>query len=136
LRKDMNDLLDIQKDKDIVRKTPPSNEELEDYVEETGPGPDISPMRLSFDVTARHPWNADLADQFVMEFMKHRKIDSAEEPLVYELFTARFISLKRRYREWELMRGEDTMQRAQRVKNMHLEERRLRRKDTRRNNVS
>ena len=93
-------------------------------------------MRFSFDVTAKHPWNADLAEQFVGEFMKHRRINNAEESLVYELFTTRFDTLKRRYREWQLMRGEDNVQRAQRVKEMHKEERRMRRRDTRRNNVS
>ena len=132
----MNNLLDIQKDKDIVRKMPPSIEEVEAFAEETGPGPELVTMRLSFDVPARHAWNADLAEQFVGEFMKHRKIESDEETLVYELFTARFNSLKQRYNEWQLKMGEDTVQHAQRVKEMHKEERRMRRRDTRRNNVS
>jgi hypothetical protein len=132
----MNALLHIQRDKDIVLKTPPSNEEVEAFAEERGPGPELDPMRFSFDVTAKHAWNIDLAEQFVGRWMIHQKIDSAEEPLVYELFTARFLSLKRRYREWKLQNGEDTVQRAQRVKEMHTEERRMRRRDTRRNNVS
>jgi len=132
----MNILLDIQKDKDIVRKRPPSITEVEAFAEEEGPGPELAPMRLCFDVQAKHPWNTDLAEQFVGEFMKHRKINGDEEPLVYELFTARFNSLKRRYREWQLKGDEDTVQRTQRVKEMHTEERRLRRRDTRRNNVS
>jgi hypothetical protein len=132
----MNVLLEIQKDKDIVWKTSPSNQEIEDFAEGKGRGPKLSPMRFSFRVTARHPWNADLAEQFVTEFMKHRKINSDEEPLLYELFTERFTSLRRRYREWQLKRGEDNVQRAQRVKEMHDEERRMRRRDTRRNNVS
>jgi hypothetical protein len=132
----MNTLLEIQKDKDIVRKTPPSIEEVEAFAEEVGPGSGLAPMRLSFDVPAKHAWNADLAEQFVGEFMKNRKVESDEEPLVYELFAARFTSLKRRYNEWQLKRGEDTVQRAQRVKEMHKEERRMRRRDTRRNNVS
>ena len=132
----MNALLEIQKDKDIVWKTPPSNQEIEDFAEGKGLGPKLSPMRFSFRVTAKHPWNADLAEQFVTRFMEQRGIKSAEEQLVYELFTERFTCLRRRYREWQLKRGEDTVQRAQRVKEMHNEERRLRRRDTRRNNVS
>jgi hypothetical protein len=132
----MNILLNIQKDKDIVRKTPPSIREVEAFAEEKGPGPKLAPMRLCFDVPAKHVWNTDLAEQFVGEFMKHRNIDSNEEPLVYELFAARFTSLKRRYGEWQLKRGEDSVQRAERVKEMQTEERKLRRRDTRRNNVS
>ena len=132
----MNSALEIGNDKDIVLKTPPSKEEVEDFAEERGPGPELKPMRLSFDVTAKHAWNVDLAEQFVMMFMKYRRIKSDEEPLVYELFTARFSSLKRQYKEWQLKRGEDAVQRAQRVKEMHKEKRRMRRRDTRRNNVS
>jgi hypothetical protein len=133
----MNSLLDIKRDKDIVLKTPPSIEEVEAFAEEEGPGPDLmNDMRFSFDVPAMHAWNNDLAEQFVTEFMKHRKINSAEAPLVYELFTTRFSTLKRRYREWQPKRGEDNVQRKQRVEEMHKEERRMRRRDTRRNNVS
>lgn len=132
----MNTLLDISNDKDIVLKTPPSNEEVEAFAEEKGPGPVLKPMRLCFDVTPKHAWNIDLAEQFAEQFMSNRGIGKAEEPLVYELFTTRFCSLKRRYREWKLKRGEDTVQRAQRVKEMHKVERRMRRRDTRRNNVS
>jgi hypothetical protein len=135
-RKDMNILLEINVDKDIVLKKPPSNEVVEAFAEERGPGPTLKPMRLCFNVTAKHAWNIDLAEQFVEQFMKNRRIGKDEEPLVYELFTVRFNSLKRRYREWQLRGGEDTVQRAQRVNEMHRVERRMRRRDTRRNNVS
>jgi hypothetical protein len=135
-RKDMNTVLEINRDKDIVLKKPPSIEEVEAFAEETGPGPKLKPMRFCFDVTAKHAWNIDLAEQFVEKFMIFRGIEEAEEGLVYELFTGRFSSLKRRYKEWQLKRGEDTVQRAQRVKEMHKAERCMRRRDTRRNNVS
>jgi len=132
----MNSVLRIARDKDIVLKIPPSNEEVEAFAEEMGPGPDLNPMRLCFDVTAKHAWNIELAEQFVEHFMIYRKIEKDEEALVYELFTVRFSTLKRRYKEWQLKRGEDTVQRAQRVRDVHKEERRMRRRDTRRNNVS
>lgn len=132
----MNTLLEIGIDKDIVLKTPPTIEEIEAFAEERGPGPVFKPMRLSFDVTVKHAWNNDLAEQFVEQFMRDHKISKAEEPLLYELFSVRFYSLKRRHREWKLQRGEDTVQRTQRVKENHKEERRMRRRDTRRNNVS
>lgn len=77
-----------------------------------------------------------MAEQFVDQFMSDRGIGKDEEPLIYELFTTRFGSLKRRYREWQFKEGEDAVQRAQRVKEMHRVERRMRRRDTRRNNVS
>ena len=93
-------------------------------------------MRFCFNVTAKHPWNTDLAVQFVEQFMVNRGAEEAKEALVYELFMVRFGSLKRRYREWQFKRGEDTVQRAQRVKEMHKMERMMWRRDTRRNNVS
>lgn len=136
MRRDMNPLLGIDKDKDIVTKTPPSYEEVEDFAEERGPGPELNPMHFSFDVTAKHAWNMDLAEQFVTKWMKHRKINEDEEHLVYEIVTNRFLSLKRRYRQWQLQDGEDNVARAQRVKEMQKEERKMQRRDTRRNNVS
>ena len=135
-RKDMNTLLEIARDKEIVLKMPPSNEEVEAFAEETGPGPELKPMRLCFNVTAKHAWNDELAEQFVTNFRRFHEIGIHEEPLLYELFAVRFSSLKRRYREWQLKRGEDVVQRTQRVKEMHKEERKMGRRDTRRNNVS
>jgi len=132
----MNTLLEIDKDKDIILKIPPSNEEVEAFAEERGPGPELEPMRLCFDVTAKHAWNMDLAEQFVENFMKNHRIDKDEEQLVYELFIVRFGGLKRRYSEWQMKSGEDAVQRALRVKDRHAVERRMRRRDTRRNNVS
>lgn len=90
----MNIILDIQKDKDIVQKTSPSIEEVKAFAEETGPGPELGSMHFSFDVPEKHAWKADLAEQFIGEFMKHWKIKSDEELLVYELFTTRLNSLK------------------------------------------
>jgi hypothetical protein len=135
-RKDMNTLLEISRDKDIVLKTSPSNKEVEAFAEERGRGPVLKPMRFCFNVTAKHAWNIDLAEQFVDQFMNDHGIGKAEEPLIYELVTVWFGSLKRRYREWQFKRGEDAVQRAQRIKEMHKVERTMRRRDTRRNNVS
>lgn len=136
LRKDMNVLLRIKRDKDIVKIEPPSIEEVEDFADETGPGPKLVPMRLSFDITAGHAWNLDLAKQFVEAWMKHRNIHGDEEAIVYELFNTCFLTLKRRYRAWQLQDGEEDVRRKQHVKEMDKEERRMRRRDTRRNNVS
>ena len=136
LRKDMNILLEIARDKDIVLKPPPSNEEVEAFAEETGRGPKLHPMRLCFNATVKHAWNADLAEQFVTNCRRFHKIREEEEPLLYELFEIRFSTLKRRYRQWQLRRGEDATQHAQRVQEMDKEDQKLRRRDTRRNNVS
>ena len=61
----MNILLEIGRDKDIVLKTLPSNKEVEAFAEERGLGPILKRMRFCFNVTAKHPWNTDLANQFV-----------------------------------------------------------------------
>jgi len=132
----MNALLVIQKDTDIIHKTPPSTEEIEAFEEETGDGPELNPMRLCFDVKITHCWNNDLAEQFVEWFMRSHDVDESQESLLHELFTNRFISLKRQYNEWRIKEGEDAVQRADRVKEKRRKGRRMQRKDTRRNNVS
>ena len=130
-RKDMNILLEIGRDKDIVLKTPPSNKEVEAFAEERGLGLVLKHMHFCFNVTAKHPQNIDLADQFVEQFMKYGGVEEAKEALVYELFMCHFNSLKQQYREWQFKRGEDTVQHAQCVKEMHKIEQKMRRRDTR-----
>jgi len=93
-------------------------------------------MRLCFDVKITHCWNNDLAEQFVEWFMRSHDVDESQESLLHELFTNRFISLKRQYNEWRIKEGEDAVQRADRVKEKRRKGRRMQRKDTRRNNVS
>jgi hypothetical protein len=132
----MNTLLNINQDVDIVRKTPPSVEEVEAFCDETGPGPVLKSMRLCFDVPLSNAWNNDLAEQFVDHFMRCNELDEGEKPLVFELFDMRFHCLKRRYNEWRIKQGEDDVQRAQRVKEKQKLERKVQRRDTRRNRVS
>jgi len=132
----MNVLLEIKKDTDIVYKTPPSTEEIEAFEEERGDGPELNPMRLFLGAKITHCWNNDLAEQFVERFMHRHEVEEGEETLLYELFANRFIALKRRYNEWRIKKGEDAVQRAERVKEKHKRERGMQRKDTRRNSVS
>jgi hypothetical protein len=68
--------------------------------------------------------------------MRSHDVDESQEALLHELFTNRFISLKRRYNEWQIKEGEDAVQRADRVKEKRRKGRKMQRKDTRRNNVS
>ena len=131
----MNVLLGIKKDVDIVYKTPPSAEEVEAFEAETGDGPVLDPMHLSFDVPASHIWNNDLAEQFVEQFMHQHEVDESEEGLIHELFTTHYTCLKRRYNEWRPKEGEGTVQRGQHVKAKNQMERKFQRKDTRRNKV-
>jgi len=125
----MNVLLEIKKDTDIVYKTPPSTEEIEAFEDETGDGPTLNPMRLCFDAKITHCWNNDLAEQFVERFMRRHEVEESDESLLHELFTNRFISLKRRYNEWRIKEGEDAVQRAERVKEKHKRGRGMQRKD-------
>lgn len=132
----MNVLLEIKKDTDIINKIPPSTEEIEAFEDDTGDGPELNPMRLCFDMPVTHAWNNDLAEQFVEQFMHHNKVEESDEALIHELFVNRFTCLKRRYNEWQFREGEDSVQRARRVKEKHQMERKMQRKDTRRNTVS
>jgi hypothetical protein len=129
-------LLEIRKDTDIVYKTPPTDQAIEAFEDEIGEGPILKPMQLCFNVPVTHCWNTDLAEQFIQRFMHQHEIEQSEEALLVELFTNRFGSLKRRYNEWQIGEGEDTVQRTQRVKEKHGRGRKIQRKDTRRNKVS
>src|SRR5271155_6197330 len=133
---EMNLLIEISKDADIVLKRQPSAEEVEAFAEETGNGPELKPMRLYFDMKMSHAWNSDLAEQFVSRFMRYHDLGESDEALLHELFTTRYTSLKRQYQEWQLKKGEDTVQRAKCVKEKYQVKRLLVRKDTRRNTVS
>ncbi|KAF8817368.1 hypothetical protein BYT27DRAFT_7247260 [Phlegmacium glaucopus] len=133
--KEMNTLLEIKNDRSIVLKTPPSKKEIEDFAEERGPGPVLKPMCLSFNVSALHAWNIDLAEQFIGQLTRDHKIGEADKPLLYELFVQCFYSLKREYNKWKLKDGEDTVQHEQQVKELKRLERGMRRKDTRRNGL-
>ena len=111
----MNILLEITKDADISFKTPPPTEEVEAFAEERSKGPELKPMRLCLDAPISHAWNNDLAEQFVSRFMHYHELEKSDERLLHELFS-NFSCLKRRYQEWLLKEGEDTVLRTQRVK--------------------
>src|SRR5882757_4154475 len=91
----MNALLVIQKDTDIIHKTPPSTEEIKAFEEETGDGLELNPMRLCFNVKITHCWNNHLAEQFVEWFMGSHDVGESQESLLHELFTNCFRSKER-----------------------------------------
>jgi hypothetical protein len=68
--------------------------------------------------------------------MRRHEVEESEEPLLHELFTNCFTTLKRRYNEWQIKEEEDAVQHVECVKEKHKNERGLQRKDTRQNNVS
>ena len=79
-------------------------------------------MHFSFNFMAKCAWDMDLAKQFIKKWIKHQKINNDEEPLLYEISTNHFLSLKQIYRQWQLHDREDNVQCAQHVKEMHEEE--------------
>ena len=119
----MNVLLGIKKDLDIVYKTLPLAEEVKAFEDKTGDGPVLNPMHLSFDVTASHVWNNNLAEQFVEWFMHQHEVDENEEALIHELFMNHYICLKRQYNKWQLKEEEDSVQHGQHMKEKHQVER-------------
>jgi hypothetical protein len=90
----MNVLLKIKKDTDIVYKTPPSTKEIEAFEDEMRDDPKLNPMCLCLGAKITHCWNSDLAEQFVEWFMHRHEIKESEEPLLHELFTNCFTTLK------------------------------------------
>ena len=60
----MNHLICIMHNVDIVHIPQPSTDEVTSFANELGPGPKLKPMQLYFNESSKHPWNADLAEQF------------------------------------------------------------------------
>ena len=60
----INNLIGIMRDVDIVEIPQPSIDDITSFADKLGPGPKLKPMQLYFDGSLKHPWNADLAEQF------------------------------------------------------------------------
>ena len=132
----MNDFIGIMKDEDIVRIPKVSIGEVKAFEDETGAGPKLKPMRLYFDSTMKHPWNADLAEQFVSHFQSRAAVDENDEDDIWDLFKQRFLNLKRRISERKLKDNEDEVGALQRVVNKQKERLDGQRPNTRRGTVS
>jgi hypothetical protein len=131
----MNELLGIMHDADIVRVSHPSIDQVTSFADEVGPGPKLNPMRLYFDGNVKHPWNADLAEQFHSDFMSTNFVDSEDEMDVWDLFEQRFLNLKRKVAERKPRGDEDEIQVAQRIMEKKKERLSLQRPHTRRGTV-
>lgn len=90
----MNELISIMKDVDVVKIPGPSIAEVKAFEDETGARPKLKPMRLYFNGTMKHPWNADLAEQFVSRFMSKSAMDQNDEDDIWSLFQQHFLNLK------------------------------------------
>ena len=110
----MNDLMDIKNDRDVIKMPKPSSNEINSFLEE-GPRPKLKPMRLHFNGKVKHPWNLDLAEQFVGHFMSRAAVDRNDEDNIWTLFEQRFLNLKRKVKEREPKDDEDEIQVLQQV---------------------
>jgi hypothetical protein len=111
----MNDLIGIIHDVDIVDIPQPSIDDVTSFAAELGPGPKLKPMRLYFDGNSKHPWNADLAEQFYNYFQSRVAVDDHDEDDVWDLFGQRFLNLKRKISQRKPREDEDEVQVIQRV---------------------
>lgn len=132
----MNELIGIMKDTDVVKITGPSIAEVNAFENETGAGPKLKPMRLYLDGKMKHPWNADLAEQFVSQFMSKFAVDENDEDDIWDLFKQRFLNLKRKVSERKLKEDEDEVGALQRVANKDKARLEGQRPNTRRGTVS
>ena len=132
----MNELIGIMKDVDMVKIPGPSITEVKAFEDETGAGPKLKPMRLYFNGTMKHPWNADLAEQFVSHFMSKFAVDENDEDDIWSLFKQRFLNLKRKVSERKLKQDEDEVGALQRVANKDKARLEGQRPNTRRGTVS
>jgi hypothetical protein len=132
----MNDLIGIINDAGIIRSPRPSEAEVTSFANEDGPGPKLKPMRLYFDGNLKHPWNADLAEQFFRYFRSKNVVDEHDEDDIWDLFGQRFLNLKRQVMERNPRGNEDevqVLQRAMKKKKATLDHQRP---NTRRGTVS
>jgi hypothetical protein len=110
--------------------------EVEAYAEEKGPGPRLNPMRLSFLSKPKHPWNQDLAEQFIEQLKKELTIHPGEEQVIYSIFFDNFSNLRCQFKKWIPKTGESQEEVAVQVRAKKLNKLQKTRRDTRQNGVS
>ncbi|KDR79748.1 hypothetical protein GALMADRAFT_136359 [Galerina marginata CBS 339.88] len=136
VRKHMNALLRINKDKDIQWHAQPPKAIADVFAAEQGPGPNLIPMQLYFDGKAKHHWNRTLATSFVEDFTEHvgpqLNLKEAEEIIVYDLFWQRFQNLRQLHKSWLPKEGEDDRAVSHRKYQQDLKQLKTTRRDSRR----
>jgi hypothetical protein len=132
----MNELIGSMKDVDMVKIPRPSITEVKAFEDETGAGPKLKLMRLYFNGTMKHPWNADLAEQFLSHFMSKFAMEENDEDDIWSLFKQCFSNLKQKVSERKLKQDEDKVGALQRVVNKDKARLEGQRPDTRRGTVS
>ena len=113
----MNRLIGIMHNVDIVHIPQPSTDEVMSFANELGPGLKLKPMQLYFNGSLKHPWNADLAEQFHNYFQSRAVVDDHDEDDIWRLFDQCFLNLKCKFVERKPQEDEDEVQVTQWVMN-------------------
>jgi len=99
----MNELMGGMKhNKDIINADLATEEEVEAFIEGTGDGPDLDPMRPHFGKNMLNAWNNALAERFLdylVEKYDFEPLTKQEAKTIRSRFEDRLHSLKREWQE-------------------------------------
>jgi len=133
----MNSLIGIKKDKMIRDVKPPLLSVVEKFATDDNPviHPILSPMNFCFEVKYGHPWNKELANQFMQSFLSTHDIPLEDRLIACSAVKQRFVTLKSLVMEATPKKGEDEVQTRERVEKKDASKNKRTRRDTRRRGV-
>ncbi|KAF8903269.1 hypothetical protein CPB84DRAFT_1845819 [Gymnopilus junonius] len=133
VRLHMNPLIGIKKDKMIRGVESPLLSVVEKYAIDDNPviHPSLAPMSFCFEVKYSHPWNEELANQFMQSFLLMHNIRPEDRLIAYSTVKQRFTTLKALVKEAKPKEGEDEVQTRERVEKKDASKNKTTRRDTR-----
>lgn len=133
----MNPLIGIKKDKMIRGVESPLLSVVEKYAIDDNPAihPTLAPMSFCFEVKYSHPWNEELANQFMQSFLLTHNIRPEDRLITYSAVKQCFTTLKALVKEAKPKKGEDEVQTRERVEKKDASKNKTTRRDTRRRGV-
>jgi len=133
----MNPLIGIKKDKMIRDVKPPLLSVVEKFATDDNPviRPSLAPMSFCFEVKYGHPWNEELANQFMQSFLSTHNIPREDRAIAYSAVKQRFVTLKSLVMEATPKKGEDEVQTRERVEKKDASKNKRTCRDTRRRGV-
>jgi len=133
----MNSLIGIKKDKLIRDVKPPLLSVVEKFATDDNPviHPSLDPMNFCFEVKYGHPWNEEVANQFMQSFLSTHDTPPEDRLIAYSAVKQCFVTLKSLVMEATPKKGEDEVQTRERVEKKDASKNKRTRRDTRRRGV-
>lgn len=132
----MNRLLRITKDEDIISgNATASQEDVELYEDELGPGPALDPMQPHWQ-NLKSAWNESLGELFLQHLKQNIAVEAEFEDEILEMFYNRLKRLRRLLTGASPLEGENVHQARRRAEQKKVSALARQRPNTRRQQVS